>query len=141
MAEIAVTTLLNGALVNALANAPQITITRLDTDADVVSGAAMTDTGANGKYRFSFTPVAGLQYGFLIDADPLNNGQVDIRYFDGAFDNEVNDIWNDRGLNPSINKTITENTAGSDYDEQVLSPTQIDKSVVKAGSVTTINRS
>ena len=140
MTDIAVTLTLAGALQNGLTDDPEITITRLDTDADVVSGAAMSDTGANGKYKFAFTPVAGLSYGFLIDADPSATGQVDVRYHDGAFDNELNDLWNDHGLNPSVNKTITENTPDTDYDESVASPTSIDKSVTVAGSVTTIDR-
>lgn len=141
MTDIAVTLTNAGALVNGLTDDPEITITRLDTDVDVVSGAAMSDTGANGKYKFAFTPVAGVAYSFLIDADPSATGQVDVRYHDGGFDNELNDLWNDHGLNPSVNKTITEVVADVDYDEAVAAPVAVNKDVTVAGNVTTINRS
>ncbi len=140
MTTLNVTVVLSGAPVNGLVDDPEITI-KINGGATVVTGAAMTDEGSLGAYSYSFTPVAGTDYKFLIDADPNVTGQVDIRYFDGAFNNELNDIWNDRGLNPSVNKTITENVSQSDYDEAVASPTTIDKTVVKVGAVTTINRS
>jgi len=132
-----------GTPVNGLTDDPEITIRRTDTGAVAAGPSAMTDQGADGLYTFSFTPVAGLEYSFLIDADPLATNQVRRfeRYYDGGFDNELNDLWNDHGLNPAIDKTITENTPGSDYDEQVLAPTSIDKAVTRVASVTTINRS
>ncbi len=143
MSQILVQTTLNDAPVNGLAQDPQISIIRTDTDAVVVNAVDMTDTGAFGFYKFDFTGgVAGVEYAASIDADPLASGQVDDRFFNTAFDYEITDLWNDHGLNPDENKTITENTANTDYDEAV-SPTDapdIDKSVVKSGSVTTLNR-
>lgn len=130
----------NGALVNGLTDDPEVTIRRVDTGAAVVTGAAMTDEGSDGFYTYDFTPVAGLSYSFIIDADPNATNQVDRRYYAESFDNEINDLWNDHGLNPSINKTITENAPNTDYDEAVASATPITKSVTVAGSVTTINR-
>ena len=140
MTDIAVRLTSSGAPVNGLTDDPEITIQRTDTGAAVVSGSAMTDRTTGGLYTFNFTPVAGLNYSFIIDADPNVTGQVDTRYHEGAFDNEINDLWNDHGLNPSVNKTITENTPDTDYDESVAAPTSIDKSVTVAGAVTTIDR-
>ena len=137
MTDIAVTTTLAGALVNGLTDPPEITITRLDTDADVVSGSAMSDTGANGKYKFVFTPLAGIAYSFLIDSDPNATSQTDIRYFDGAFNGKLDEMWQDRGLDPSNPKTITEVSVAIDYDEDIGT---IHKDVVKTGSTTTITR-
>ena len=140
MTEIVVDVTLSEAPVNGLAVDPEISIIRVDTGALVVTDDAMTDTTVLGKYSYSFTPVAGLDYSFQIDADPSATGQVDLRYFNGAFNNELNDMWNDHSLNPSVPKTITENTEGSDYDEDVASPTAIHKDVVKVAGVTTIDR-
>lgn len=141
MTDIAVRLTSSSVPVNGLTDDPEITIQRLDTGAAVVTDDAMTDSGVEGLYTYNFTPVAGLNYSFIIDADPSVTGQVDKRFHDGSFDNEDNDLWNDHGLNPSVNKTITENTPDTDYDEAVAAPTSIDKSVTVAGSVTTINRS
>lgn len=142
MTDIALTTTLAGVPVNGLADPPEITITRLDTDADVIAGVAMTDTGANGKYKFAFVPVAGLMYSFLIDADPIAAGQVDVRFHDGAFDNEQSDVWHDRGLNPAIPKTIDDNGVpdDADIDEDVAAATSIHKDVLTVGDVTTVTR-
>ena len=140
MTDICVRTSLAGVPVNGLAADPEITIQRADTGAAVVTDDAMTDTGTEGLYTYNFTPVAGLEYCFIVDADPSATGQVDVRFFEGAFDNELNDIWNDRGLNPSVPKTITEVTLGEDYDEAVAAPTAIAQDVTKAGLVTTIDR-
>ncbi len=143
MSQIVIQTTLNGTPVNGLANAPQIDIVELATDTTVVTGAAMTDVGSNGFYKFLFTGgVQGVEYAFNVDADPTASGQVDDRYFSNSFDYEITDLWNDHGLNPAQNKTITENTPQTDYDEAVTDPNapDISKSVVKAGSVTTINR-
>lgn len=140
MTDIAVTATAAGVPTNGLGDDPEIRIRRLDTGALVVTDDAMTDAGGDGLYTYNFTPVAGLEYSFLIDTDPSDTGQTDVRYFDGAFDNELNDLWNDHGLNPATVKTITENTAGSDYDEAVAAATSIDKTVVKVGAVTTIDR-
>lgn len=143
MTEIVIQTKLNGVAVNGLTDDPEITILRLDTDAVVVNAAAMTDQGAGGLYRFSFTTgAAGLRYSFSVDADPNVTGQVDDRNYFGAFDNEIRDLWNDHGLNPTQDKTITEVTADTDYDEAVTDPDgpDIAKDVTKAGAVTTIDR-
>lgn len=140
MTTVSVRVTASGVPVNGLTDDPEITINRSDTGAAVVTSAAMTDQGTGGLYTFDFTPVAGLTYSALIDADPNVTGQVDERFYDAPIDNEINDLWNDHGLNPSVNKTITENTPDTDYDEAVASPTSIDKSVTVAGGVTTINR-
>lgn len=145
MTDIVIQTKLNGVAVNGLTDDPEITILRLDTDAAVVSGVAMSDQAAGGLYKFAFTAgVVGVKYSFSVDADPSVTGQVDDRYYVGAFDNEIRDLWNDHGLNPAAGeeKTITENTEGSDYDEAVTDSDgpDIAKSVVKAGTVTTLNR-
>lgn len=140
MTDIVIQTKSGGVAVNGLADPPEITILRLDTDAVIVNAAAMSDQAAGGLYKFAFTPVAGLQYSFSVDADPNTTDQVDDRNYFGAVDNERNDIWNDRGLNPSVVKTITEVTLGEDYDEAVAAPTAIAKDVTKVGAVTTIDR-
>ena len=134
-----------GVAVNGLVDDPEITIIRLDTDAVVVNAAAMTDQGAGGLYRFSFTPVAGLEYSFAIDADPNATDQVDERNAFGAIDNEQNDIWRDRGLDPAQAKTVDDNNVpgNADIDEDVLasgSSPLIHKDVLTAGDVTTITR-
>jgi len=86
MSEISVNLLASNAPVNALATAPTITIQRLDTGAEVIADAAMTDRTTRGLYTFTFAAVNGLRYAFLIDADPIAAGQVDVRYWRGAFD-------------------------------------------------------
>ena len=145
MTDIAVRTTLNGAPVNGLTDDPEITIERVDTGAAVVTNAAMTDQGANGLYTFTFTPVAGLRYSFLIDADPNATSQVDERYSDGAFDQELNDMWRDRGLDPAVPKTVDDNGIPDDVDidEDVAAGSQsplIHKDVLTVGDVTTVTR-
>ncbi len=129
-----------GNLANGLTDDPVIDVRRLDTGAFVVTNDPMVDSGSNGLYTYDFTPVAGLSYQFLIDADPNVTGQVEVRYHDGSFDNEVTDIWNDRGLNPSVVKTITEITQGEDYDSAVASPTPVNKDITRISNITTIDR-
>lgn len=143
MTDIVIQTTLAGVPVNALADPPEITILRLDTDVAVVSGSAMSDQAAGGLYKFAFTTgVAGIKYSFSVDADPNVTGQVDSRTHGGAFDNEVRDLWNDHGLNPVDDKTITEVTEGEDYDEAVTDTDgpNIAKDVTKVGAVTTLDR-
>ena len=146
MTDIVVRTTLNGAPVNGLTDDPEITIQRVDTGAAVVTDDAMTDTGVEGAYTYSFQGVAGLRYSFIVDADPSATGQVDERYYDGAFDNELNDVWRDQGLDPANAKTVDDNNVpgNADIDEDVAavggdSPT-IHKDVITAGDVTTITR-
>ncbi len=141
MTDITVTLTLNGQLVNGVTDTPVIDIRRVDTGAFVVTNDPMVDTGSNGLYTYNFVPTAGLNYHFLIDADLNQTNQVDVRYHDGSFDNEQNDMWNDQGLNPSVNRTITENAEGVDYDSAVASPTPVNKSITTTGQVTTVNRS
>ena len=135
----------NNVPVNGLADDPEITIRRADTQAIVAGPSGMTDQTSGGNYTFLFTPsVADLAYVFEIDADPLASGQVTAneRYFGGCFDDKVDEIWRDRGLDPVNNKTITENTPDTDYTElESGDGATITKSVVKAGAVTTIDRS
>jgi len=141
MTDIVIQTKSGGVAVNGLTDPPEITILRLDTDAVIVNAAAMADQGTGGLYKYlGFTPIAGIPYSFSVDADPNVIDQVDDRNYFGAFDNEQNDIWNDRGLNPGVVKTITEVTLGADYDEAVAAPTAIAKDVTKVGAVTTIDR-
>ena len=145
MTDIVIQTKSGGVAVNGLTDPPEITILRLDTDAAVVSGAAMTDQGAGGLYKFFFTPVAGLQYSFAVDADPNVTGQVDDRNYFGGIDNEQNDVWRDRGLDPSNPKTVDDNGVpdDADIDEDVAAGTNdplIHKDTVTAGNVTTITR-
>ncbi len=49
----------------------------------------------------------------------------------------VGELWQNAGLDPSNPKTIVENTAGADYDEDVDA---IHKDVVRSGDTTTITR-
>ena len=143
MTDIVIQTKSGGVAVNGLTDDPEITIVRLDTDAVVVNAAAMTDLAVGGLYKYVFTTgIAGVRYTFSVDADPNATDQVDDRNYGGVFDNEIRDMWNDRGLNPAQDKTITENTLGADYDEAITDPDGPDvaKSVVKAGTVTTLNR-
>lgn len=137
MTDIVVDLTLAGALVNALGDDPEISIMRLDTFALPVSGVAMTDTGALGKYHFAFTAVAGRRYSFTVDADPATTGQVDVRFHKGTFDRETLDIWRARGLDPANPKTTTEVTEDVDYDEDA-GDVHIDQ--VKVGAVTTATR-
>lgn len=143
MTDIVIQTKLNGVAVNGLAADPDITIVRLDNDAVVVTADDMSDQGVGGLYRYSFTAgVVGIKYSFSVDADPGATGQVDDRYYFGAFDNEIRDLWNDHGLNPINSKTITEVTEGEDYDEAVTDAggPNIAKDVTKVGAVTTLDR-
>lgn len=142
MTDITLTATLNAAPVNGLTDDPEISIIRLDTDTVVVTDDAMTDTGALGKYRYSFTPVAGVRYAALIDADPQATGQTDVRYHEASFDNELNDVWRDQGLDPANAKTVDDNGVAddADIDEDVAGGTTIHKDVITAGNVTTITR-
>lgn len=146
MSDICVRVTSSGAPANGLTDDPEITIERADTGAAVVSGAAMTDQGANGLYTFAFTPTRGLNYCFIIDADPNDTGQTDRRYYDGAFNNEGNDVWRDRGLDPASPKTVDDNGVAddADIDEDVAASGNdplIHKDTVTVGNVTTITGS
>jgi len=88
MVDIVVNLTKNLAPVNGLTDDPEITIRRLDTGAAVVSAAAMTDQSSDGLYTYSFTAVDGLNYSFLIDADPSVTSQVDNRYHNGSFNSD-----------------------------------------------------
>ena len=145
MSDIVIQTKSGGVAVNGLTDPPEITILRLDTDAVVVNAAAMSDQGAGGLYKFAFTPTAGLQYSFSIDADPNATDQVDDRNYFGAIDNEQNDVWRDRGLDPSNPKTVDDNGIAddADIDEDVAAGTNdplIHKDTLTVGNVTTITR-
>lgn len=142
MTTIAINTTLAGVPVNALTTAPSITIRRMDTGVVVSGPTAMTDAGADGLYTTTFTGVAGLEYSFLIDADPLVAGQVDVRYFNGTFDLQLTDLWRDSGLDPSNSKTVNDNgiADNSDIDEDVAGGVTIHKDVLTVGNVTTITR-
>ncbi len=130
--------------INGLADDPEITIIRGDTGAVVQAAIAMTDLVVGGFYRFVYTPtVAGLDYAAEIDADPGATGQVPAgnRYYAVAFDDELDEVYRDRGLDPSFPKTATENTPKLDYTERVpLGGAPITKQSVKVGTVTTQTR-
>jgi len=130
--------------VNGLADDPEITIRRGDTGAIVAGPSAMTDLGGGGFYRFQFTPsIASLDYAASIDADPSVTGQVPDgnRYYASAFDDQRDELWRDRGLDPANPKTVTENVAASDYTESVpAGGAPITKDDVKVGAVTTQTR-
>lgn len=130
--------------VNGLADAPEITVLRGDTAAVVLGPVAMTDLGAGGWYRTLFTPsVPGLDYCAEVDADPLASGQVPAaqRYFGVAFDDELDELYRDSGLDTAAPKDVTENTAETDYTETVpLGGAPITKALVKTGAVTNIQR-
>lgn len=117
MTEIVVDLLAAGAPVNGLTDDPEITIVKLSDLSTVVTGAAMTDVGSLGKYRYQFTGDRGEQYTASIDADPAATGQVDLRYHQASFDREVFDLWRTRGLDPAQAVSRTEVTKGEDYDE------------------------
>lgn len=130
--------------VNGLADDPEITVRRGDTGAVVAGPSNMTDLGGGGFYRFVFTPsIAGLDYAADIDADPNVTGQVPDgnRYYASAFDDELDEVWRDRGLDPGNDKSVTENTAETDYTElEAGAGATIQKDLVKVGAVTTITR-
>lgn len=130
--------------VNGLPVDPEITVRRGDTGAIVAGPANMTDLGGGGFYRFVFTPtVAGLDYAADIDADPTVTGQVPNgkRYYAAAFDDQRDELWRDRGLDPNNVKDTTENTPKTDYTEAVpAGGAPISKRSVKVGAVTTTTR-
>lgn len=130
--------------INGLADDPEITVRRGDTGAVVAGPSNMTDLGGGGFYRFVFTPsIAGLDYAADIDADPNVTGQVPDgnRYYASAFDDQQDEIWRDRGLDPANDKSVTENTAETDYTElEAGAGATIQKDLVKVGAVTTITR-
>ena len=68
------------------ANTPTIRIRRTDTQALVVTDAAMTEQG-DGNFSYDFTPVDGLEYAVRADGDPTAVGQTVAggRYVFGAF--------------------------------------------------------
>lgn len=57
------------------ADIPTIEIRRIDTQALVVTGSAMTEIG-DGCFAFTFAPVSTLEYSIRADGDPLVNGQL-----------------------------------------------------------------
>lgn len=129
--------------VNGLADDPEIEIIRGDTGAVVQAATGMTDLGVGGWYRFLFTPtVAGLDYAAEIDADPNATGQVGLgqRYYGAAFDDQQDELYRDRGLDPANAKTTTENTPKTDYTESVGGGAPLSKQSVKVGAVTTTTR-
>lgn len=119
MPEILVHARNNGTPVNSLADPPEITIRRADTGVAVVTAAAMTDLGADGHYRYSFTPDEALDYAFQVDADPNATSQVTHgeRYFNGGFPGEidaqlvkVDELHRHRGLDTAAPLEITDTT-------------------------------
>lgn len=145
MTDIVIQTTLNGVIVNGLADPPEISIFRVSDNNLEVNAAAMSDVTECGLYKFSFTTGSpGERFMFCVDADPSATGQVDARNYGGSFDNEVSDIWRDRGLDPADAKTVDDNGVAddADIDEDVAagSGPVIHKDVLTAGDVTTITR-
>lgn len=142
MADIEITAYWESALgvpLTSPANAPTIRIRRLDTNALVVTDAAMTEVG-DGNYKYIFTPgVDGIDYVARGDGDPTAAGQVPagIRYQTDSFNNKEEELWQNEGLDPNNSKVIEEITEGSDYDEDVAG---MHKDVTKVGTTTTIDR-
>lgn len=136
----------NGAAgpVNGLADDPEITIRRIDTGAIVIAAAAMTDLGGGGGYRAIFSPtIAGLAYFADIDADPNVTAQVPPgnRYYASGFDDELDELYRMRGLDPANPATATENVPKLDYTERVpLGGAPITLQSVKVGAITTRTR-
>ena len=137
----------NSVPVNALADAPEITIRRVDTGAVVAGPSAMSDLGGGGGYTFLFTPtVRELAYFFDVDADPNVTGQVTAfeRFYGGNFDDQIDEIFRDRGLANADPKTVDDNGIPDDVDidEDVPANTgaSIHKDVLTVGNVTTITR-
>jgi hypothetical protein len=66
-------------------NLPTIRIRRTDTQALVVTDAAMTEQG-EGNFTYLFSPVDGLEYTIRADGDPTGTGQtlVGERYAHGS---------------------------------------------------------
>jgi len=130
----------DGVPVNGLTTAPRITIRRADTGTAVVTAQSMTDLGADGHYRYSFTPDAALDYAFSIDADPIAAGQVKSgeRYFSGGFpglvdvkETKLDELWTLAGLKTGSPLTITDaaRAAGG-----------ISQTIADDGTTTTVDR-
>lgn len=120
------------------ANTPTIRIRRSDTDALVVTDAAMTEVG-DGNFKFRYTtPVEGIEFVARADGDPTAAGQVPagIRYQSGCGDNFAAEVWQNEGLDPSNPKSVTVNSA-TDMDEDV---DQIHKDSVTVGNTSTQTR-
>jgi len=108
MAEISVNLLASNVPVNGLTDVPEITIQRLDTGAEVVADTAMTDRTTRGLYSFTFAHDPLLDYAFLIDADPLAAGQVDVRYWRGSFDGMLEQARDLAEADESYDSTLQE---------------------------------
>ncbi len=59
------------------ATVPTIRIRRTDTQALVVTDAAMTEQG-EGNYTFEFEPIGGLEYAIRADGDPIAAAQTTV---------------------------------------------------------------
>jgi hypothetical protein len=75
MAEIVAHFTNQGVPLVAPGNAPTIRVRRTDTGALVVTDAAMTELG-DGNFRYTFVPVATLEYSVRADGDPTAAGQT-----------------------------------------------------------------
>lgn len=127
-----------GVPLTAPGNIPTIRIRRLDTDALVVTDAAMDEVG-DGMFKFRYTtPVEGVQFSARGDGDPTAVGQVPSagRYQSGSGDNFAAEVWQNEGLDPNNPKTVTVNSA-TDMDEDV---DQIHKDSVTVGNTSTQTR-
>ncbi len=117
---------------------PTIRIRRLDTNALVVTDAAMDEVG-DGMFKFIYsTPVEGVQFSARADGDPTAITQVpaSVRYNTGSGDNFAAEVWQNEGLDPNEPKDITVNSP-TDMDEDV---DQIHKDSVTVGDTTTQTR-
>jgi len=117
---------------------PTIRVRRLDTNALVITDAAMVEVG-DGMFKHIYTtPVEGVQFSARADGDPSVNDQVpaNTRFNTGSGDNFAAEVWQNEGLDPNEPKVITVNSP-TDMDEDV---DQIHKDSVSVGSVTTQTR-
>lgn len=119
---------------------PTIRVRRLDTNALVVTDAAMTEVG-DGVFKYIFPVVApykGQSFSGRADGDPTAVTQVpaSVRFNTGSGDNFAGEVWQNEGLDPNDPKTITVNSA-TDMDEDV---DEIHKDSVTVGTTTTQTR-
>jgi len=117
---------------------PTIRIRRLDTNALVVTDAAMVEVG-DGIFRFLFTPpVEGLEYSARADGDPTAVIQVpaSARYAYGSVSDFNKEIWQNEGLDPANPKIVNRNS-DTDMDEDVDA---IHKDSVTLGNTSTQTR-
>lgn len=92
--------------------APTVRIRRVDTNALVVTDAAMLEVG-EGVFTYNFIPVdKALTYSVVADGDPTAVLQVPavIRKQSGLVDAKLANLWTTFGLDPNDPATVTDNS-------------------------------